>query len=158
MDSESDFADRIGGEDPVIRPGNAANSLLAIKAGLPRTDGDAMPPPPARARGSEPMTASELNLVKRWIAEGAKFDPNAPAPEPAAPTTSTDPATPTEPTAPANEIHSWTNTSDVTIEASFLSLEGGNISLKTEAGEVYTFPSSRLSPESQALASKLASL
>ena len=51
MDSENSFADRIGGDDPVIVPGNPAESLLAIKAGLPRSDGEAMPPPPARERG-----------------------------------------------------------------------------------------------------------
>tara|TARA_R110000850_G_scaffold6593_23_gene25505 strand:+ start:128 stop:364 length:237 start_codon:yes stop_codon:yes gene_type:complete len=75
------------------------------------------------------------------------LDANAPDSEPEA-TTAVTPAA-------AAEIHDWTNTSNVTIKAVFLSLESGNISLKTEAGEIYTFPASRLSPESLELAKKL---
>ncbi|MEM9283619.1 MAG: c-type cytochrome domain-containing protein [Verrucomicrobiota bacterium] len=147
MDSDTTFADRIGGDDPVIVPGNPTTSLLVIKASLPRTDGEAMPPPPARARGAEPLTGVELNTIREWIMQGAKLDASAPDPEPAGEPAMTD---------AAPEIHDWTNTSNVTIKAMFLAVKGTDISLKTAAGQVYTFPLDRLSPESQALAKRLA--
>ena len=39
MDTPDNFAKRVGGENPVIVPGDPESSLLAIKAGLPRSDG-----------------------------------------------------------------------------------------------------------------------
>ncbi|MDF1825590.1 MAG: hypothetical protein P1U68_13165 [Verrucomicrobiales bacterium] len=145
MDSEDNFADRIGGNDPVIIPGDAATSLLAIKAGLPREDGDAMPPPPARARGAEPMTAVELNLVKQWIALGAKFE--------AGEVKATE-AAPAEP-AMTNEVHSWTNFEGNTIKASFIRLDGSNVVIKMENGQEIPYALDKLSAESQSLAKKL---
>lgn len=141
MDSKDTFADRVGGDDPVIIPGDAARSLLVIKAGLPRDNGDAMPPPPARARGAEPMTSVELNLVKQWISLGAKFDASEMTE-----------AAPTE--TPSNEVHSWTNYAGNTIEASFVRLEGTNVIIHMN-GQDIPYALDKLNPESQALAKKL---
>ena len=147
MDSEDNFSDRIGGDDPVILPGDAAGSLLAIKAGLPRDDGDAMPPPPARARGAEAMTSVELNLVKQWIALGAKFEPGEIS-ETVAPTESPEAAM-------ANEMRDWTNFEGNNVKAAFIRLEGTNVIIRLENGTEIPYALDKLSAESQALAKKL---
>ena len=148
MDSTDSFADRIGGDNPVIIPGNPANSLLTIKAGLPRTDGDSMPPPPARARGAEGMTSVELNLVKQWIAEGAKFSADDPDP---APSTST----PSTASAPV-EFLSWTNTQGVSLQASFVAVNATHVKLRKEDGSEFVYPLASLDVASQEQAKKLA--
>lgn len=154
MDSEDDFSKRIGGEDPVIIPGDPGKSLLSIKAGLPRSDGEAMPPPPARERGAEAMTTAELGVVRQWIAEGAKFSSDAAAPA----TTSATPA----PSAPAGdaagmkqEIRTWTNSAGAALQASFVSVSATHVTLKKEDGSQFDYPLTNLSPESQALAKQL---
>jgi hypothetical protein len=159
MDSQDAFAGRIGGTDPVIVPGDPANSLLAIKAGLPRSDGEAMPPPPARAKGAKEMTASELTLVKQWIAEGAKFEAGAAPAVPATPTTEAPPATAptTAPATMANEVRSWTSQAGTTLEAIFVSLAGEVVTLKKPDGSAtLNVPISQLDAASQALAKQLA--
>lgn len=147
MDSEDNFSDRIGGDDPVIVPGDAAASLLAVKAGLPREDGDAMPPPPARARGAEAMTSVELNLVKQWISLGAKFEAGE----------MTEAATPTESSEStmSNEMHNWTNFEGNNVKAAFVRLEGTNVIIRLENGSEIPYALDKLSPESQSLAQKL---
>jgi len=145
MDDDSYFAKRIGGEDPAIVPGDPATSLLAIKAGLPRSDGDAMPPPPSRERGAEPMTTMELNLVKQWISEGAKLKPGDPDPEPAS-----------AESAMSTELHSWTNTAGNSLEAAFVSMDATNVSLRKADGSQFDYPLASLNTDSQALAKKLA--
>jgi hypothetical protein len=154
MDSPEDFAKRVGGDDPVIIPGDPAKSLLTVKAGLPRTDGDAMPPPPARERGAEAMTTAELSLVQKWVSMGAKFE--AGEKEPA---TSTEgaPAAPVAGAAPmaAGAIQTWTNSAGVSLQAGFVSLSGTSVTLKKEDGSQFEYPLANLNAESQALAKKL---
>lgn len=149
MDVNDDFAKRIGGDDPVIIPGDPAKSLLSVKAGLPVSDGDAMPPPPSRDRGAEPMTASELTLVRQWISEGAKFEAGATGATPA-------PSTPAPGAAPmVAEIRTWSNTGGGSLKASFVALNGANVTLRKEDGSQFDYPLANLSPESQALAKQL---
>lgn len=145
MDTNDNFAKRIGGDDPVIVPGDPVGSLLAVKAGLPRSNGDAMPPPPARERGSEPMTTAELNLVKKWIAAGAKFEASEEdAPEPA------------EEGAMTAVVHTWVNTEGKKLEASFVSTDGTHVTLKMVGDKDINYPLAKLDADSQALAKKLA--
>lgn len=160
MDSPEDFAKRIGGDDPLIIPGDPAKSLLTIKAGLPRTDGDAMPPPPARERGAEAMTAAELDLVKKWVTLGAKFE--AGETEPAAPTATAETAPAAAPAAgagaapmAAGAMQTWTNSAGASLQAAFVSLSGISVTLKKEDGSQFEYPLANLNPESQALAKKL---
>lgn len=141
MDTPDNFAKRIGGDDPVIIPGDVLESLLAVKAGLPRSNGDAMPPPPARERGAEPMTTAELNLVKQWIAEGAKLDESE--------EDSTEAAM-------AATVYTWVNTEGKKLEAEFVSSDGTNVTLKMAGGKDIDYPLAKLDAESQALAKKLA--
>lgn len=148
MDSEDNFSDRIGGDDPVIVPGNAAQSLLVIKASLPRENGEAMPPPPARARGAEPLTSVELNLVKQWIQAGAKFE--------ATEMTEAETSEAEKPATAPNEMHNWTNFEGNTIQAAFVRVEGTNIVIRMGNGQEIPYAINKLSAESKALAKKLA--
>jgi hypothetical protein len=147
MDDNEDFAKRIGGDDPVIIPGDPVKSLLSVKAGLPASDGDAMPPPPSRDRGAEPMTAAELTLVRQWITEGAKFEAGATG---AAPTTPAPGAPPM-----VAEIRTWTNSGGGSLKASFVAMNGANVTLRKEDGTQFDYPLANLSAESQALAKQL---
>lgn len=151
MDRQETFAERIGGDDPVIVPGEPESSLLAVKAGLPRSNGDAMPPPPARSRGAEPMTTGELNVVKQWIAAGASFEPGE------AGMTEADAAEEEkeEPTA-AKEMHVWTNFEGKSLEAAFVGAEPGTVVLENQEGKEIRYPFDKLSEESQSLARELA--
>lgn len=153
MDTPDDFAKRIGGDDPVIIPGDPSKSLLTIKAGLPRTDGDAMPPPPARERGAEAMTTAELTLVQKWVSLGAKFE--AGELEPAAPAEAATPAAGGAPMA-AGAMQTWTNSAGASLQAAFVSLSGTSVTLKKEDGSQFEYPLANLNAESQALAKKLA--
>lgn len=146
MDAPDDFAKRIGGEEPVIIPGDPSKSLLSVKAGLPASNGEAMPPPPSRDRGAEPMTAAELNLVRQWISEGAKFEAGDSTAVTAAPA----------PATMSNEVHSWSNAAGATLEASFVALNGASVKLRKPDGSEFDYPLANLSEDSQALAKKLA--
>lgn len=159
MDSEDDFSKRIGGDDPVIIPGDPGKSLLSIKAGLPRSDGEAMPPPPARDRGAEPMTTAELGVVRQWITEGARFSSDAPAPAAtsAAPTTPS-PAPAGEAAGMKPEIRTWTNSAGAALQASFVSVSATHVTLKKEDGSQFDYELEKLSAESQALAKQLGGL
>lgn len=151
MDVSDDFAKRIGGDDPLIIPGDPTKSILSIKAGLPPSDGDAMPPPPARERGAEAMTAAELTLVRQWITEGAKFEAGSADASPA-----TSPTTPAIGAAPmVAEVRTWSNSGGGSLKASFVALNGANVTLRKEDGTQFDYPLANLSPESQALAKQL---
>lgn len=155
MDSPEDFAKRIGGDDPLIIPGDPSKSILTIKAGLPRTDGDAMPPPPARERGAEAMTGVELDLVKKWVSLGAKFEAGETAPAAPTATAETAPAAGAAPMAAAGAMQTWTNSAGVSLQAAFVSLSGTSVTLKKDDGSQFEYPLANLNPESQALAKKL---
>ncbi len=154
MEAEEHFSKRIGGDDPVIIPGDPARSLLSIKAGLPRSDGDAMPPPPARERGAEAMTSGELAIVRQWITEGAKLSSEAPSPTGG----ETGPTSTPAPAAMKDEVRTWTNTAGAALQASFVSLKGDQVTLRKEDGSEFAYPLANLSAESQALAKQLAGL
>lgn len=156
MDSAEDFAKRIGGDDPVIVPGDPSKSLLTIKAGLPRSDGDAMPPPPARERGAEPMTTAELSLVQKWVAMGAKLEGGAAEPAPPATPATGAPSAPEAGSAPMAAMLTWTNSAGVSLQAAFVSLSGTGVTLRKEDGSQFEYPLANLNAESQALAKKLA--
>jgi hypothetical protein len=53
-----------------IKPGDAANSALIERLGT--TDPDEVMPPPASKKG--PLTAQQIDVLRRWIDQGAKFD------------------------------------------------------------------------------------
>ena len=133
------LAKRIGThEDAVFVPGNPAKSLAIIKAGLPRSDGDAMPPPPS---GNPPLSGKELAALKQWVKEGAKLESTPEGEKPAA--------------ADMSKILSWTNLDGNTLKAAFVSSDGTNVTLKKEDGKQFDYPLAKLSAESQKQAEEL---
>lgn len=110
-----------------------------------------MPPPPSRDRGAEPMTAAELTLVRQWITEGAKFEAGATGAEAAAPGTPAPGAAPM-----VAEVRTWSNTGGGSLKASFVAMNGANVTLRKEDGTQFDYPLANLSAESQALAKQLA--
>ncbi len=135
---------RIGShEDAVFVPGEPGKSLAVIKAGLPRSDGDAMPPPPS---GNPPLTGKELALLKQWVSEGAKLDSSAEG----------DSTPEKKPAAGMSKILPWTNLDGNTLKAAFVSSDGTNVTLKKEDGTEFKYPLAKLSKDSQKLASDLA--
>jgi len=143
-DDAGKLASRIGtDEDAVFVPGDPAKSLALIKAALPRTDTDAMPPP---NRG-DALNSTELGILKKWVMEGAKLESGeAPGDTPA----------PTEPSAEMSKVHDWTNTAGKTLRASFVSSDGKTVRLKKEEdGMEFDYPMSALNQDSRALAKKL---
>lgn len=149
MDSVEQFSKRIGGEDPVIVPGESAASLLIKKVSLPRSDGDAMPPPPARARGAEAMTTIEIELVKKWIDQGASFESGG--------VSNSGGTKPDGEEDMKPEMLKWTNFEGNSLTAAFVRADGKNVILKMEDGSEIPYPFDKLSPESQEVAKKLAS-
>lgn len=143
-DEEKYFADRIGeGEDAVVVPGKPEMSKLIKLTSLARTNTDAMPPP---NRG-EGLSATEMSLIKQWIAEGARLEPGG--------------ATETPGDAPAMaeapKLYSWTNNKGQVIQAYFVRKEGRDIVLKKEDGAEFSYPVTSLDPASRDQAAKLAS-
>ena len=144
-DDEEKLASRIGtGEDAVFVPGDPVKSLAIIKASLPRTDTDAMPPP---NRG-DALNSTELGILKKWIMEGAKLESGDDA--------GSDSPTSTEPAADMNKMYDWTNTEGNTLKAGFVSSDGKSVVLKKEDGSEFTYPMSKLNLDSRAQAKKLA--
>ena len=69
-DLRLDSKDRIlkGGKNgKVVVPGDPAKSPMYVRVSLPPDDLDIMP-----AEG-DPLTAAQIDAIKRWIAEGADF-------------------------------------------------------------------------------------
>jgi hypothetical protein len=92
------------------------------------------------------MTSSELNLVKQWIAEGAKFSADDPDPEP---------ATTTPAPAASNEVLDWTNTQGVSLKASFVAVNATHVKLRKEDGSEFVYPLASLTAASQEQAKNL---
>lgn len=113
-----------------IRPGNSGRSDLVER--LETDDADEKMP----KNGT--MDKAQIELVKKWIDEGAKLDGSAP-----------DPIT-KAPAAPQPVKGSWTNKEGKTIEATLLKVEGPNAILKLGDGRAVPYPIDNLSPESQA--------
>lgn len=60
----------------VIRPGQPAKSLLVERIKLPKDDPDVMP------ADGDPLTAEQIAVIERWIAEGAHWPDEGAAPVP----------------------------------------------------------------------------
>lgn len=146
FDKADRLAKRIGTEeDSVIKPGDPAASLMVIKASLPRSDTDAMPP---QGRG-DPMTMQEMAIVRKWIEEGASLEPGG-----------GEPADPTAGEASMKEadetLYDWSNAAGNSLQAKFILLHGDSVTLAKPDGTEFEYPMEKLSAESQAQAKKLA--
>lgn len=133
-DDAETLAEFIGdGEDAVIKPGKPNESLFVELASLPRDDSGAMPPP---QRG-EGLSIPELNLIKKWIEEGASLEKG----EASMPATT---AATEEP-----KLLSWTNVEGNSLQAYFVRLEGSSVVLKKEDGSEFSYPMSKLAVDSR---------
>ena len=100
LDSKADLLK--GGKDgEVVKPGDAANSEVVKRILLPKDNDDRMP-----SKG-EPLTAAQIETLKNWINEGAKWPDGvviqAPPPE-APPALAFVPSGPPKPTVPVPEL------------------------------------------------------
>jgi hypothetical protein len=92
------------------------------------------------------MTSAELNLVKKWIAEGAKFSADDPDPTPTTTATAT---------ATATELLDWRNTKGVSLKAFFVAVNATHVKLRKDDGSEFVYPLANLDEASQAQAKKL---
>ena len=148
FDDKRTLKEFIDGEDKVIVTGKPLESLMLQKARLPRDDTDAMPPP----RRGDPLSSDELRLVAKWIELGAKLE----AGEDVADGDTKPDMKEGDAPAASNTVHTWVNTEGNQVKAGFVRLDEASVVLLLESGKEYPYPLSKLSPESQALAKKLA--
>ena len=147
-DDKRTLKEFIDGEDKVIVTGKPLESLLLQKAGLPRDDTDAMPPP----RRGDPLTNDEMRLIAKWIEEGAKLEPGEDVADGDAKPDMKEGDAPTA----SDTVHTWVNTEGNQVKAGFVRLEETSVVLLLESGKEFSYALEKLSAESQALAKKLA--
>jgi hypothetical protein len=71
LDSAAEATADLGGYAAIV-PGDPEESELAHRIGT-SDDGQRMPPPKS---GRRPLSADEVDLLRRWIAEGARYEPH----------------------------------------------------------------------------------
>lgn len=137
FDNLERFAKDIG-PGRTIEPGNLKDSHFYTTLVVELDDDAHMPP-------KKNLPEASIAKIKQWIEEGASLDGSKkPAAASTAATSSAMPAPPA--------IQNWTNTEGRIIQAAMLKLEGESVVLRMANGQVYNYPLSKLSPESQAQA------
>lgn len=159
LDDVKKFGAEIGA-GKMIQPGDAENSDF-FKSLISDVDSDGHMPP------KKMLAKDQVQLIKQWIAEGAKMDGGAApvvagagmmAGEDSAMTgmAGTAPAAPGAPAAAAPaavaQETTWTSADGRTIQATFIELKGDAVVLRRNDGQTFTVPLARLSPESQNMA------
>lgn len=134
FDNLERFAKDIG-PGRTIEPGKLEDSHFYSTL-VSAVDEDAHMPP------KKMLPEASIAKIKQWIEEGASLDGSK---KPAV--AATTPAAPTQPV-----VKSWTNTEGRVIQAAMLRLEGETVVLRMANGQVYNYPLSKLSAESQAQA------
>ncbi len=132
-----DMEETYVGKYTTMRPGDPENSLLLDHVSDPNSD-DAMPP---RGKG-ERMTAEEIELVRKWIQEGAHIFP--PKPISSIPLAE-------------RPLMDWTSSAGTKVKARFKGLSGSTVDLVLENGKSLRVPLIKLSEESREQAKKLGS-
>ena len=130
----------------IIRPGNPDESSFLEKMKLPTGDSDFMP------RKGDPLPAKAWAIHEQWIAEGAIVDATKPTEKEKA-FLEKGKAMPAEDE--KQKFHHWTNRGGATIEARFVRLVDGAVTVVMKNGKSYNVPIDTLSAESQALARRL---
>jgi hypothetical protein len=94
------------------------------------------------------MTMQEMAIVRKWIEEGASFEPGGAAPmeEPAE----------TEAMKVDDTLYDWSNAAGNSLQAKFILLHDDSVTLAKPDGSEFEYPMDKLSAESQAQARKLA--
>lgn len=139
------------GKNNLVVPGDWDASYLFISVYRPEGDKDAMPP---KGKG-ERLSPEEVELVQRWITEGAPLlgergargeMPAEGAPGSVAPGPAREAAKPAGAAAPRE----WTNREGRKVVATLLRIEGEVAVLRLANGSVYRYPVADLSDESRA--------
>lgn len=138
FDNLERFAKDIG-PGRTIEPGNLKESHFYQTLVIELDDDAHMPP-------KKNLPEASIAKIKQWIEEGASLDGSK---KPAAPSTAA--ATTSGLSAPP-AVQSWTNTEGRVIQAAMMKLEGDAVVLRMPNGQIYNYPLSKLSPESQAQA------
>lgn len=147
LDDLEEVRDYQVGPYNIIRPGNPAESSFLEKLKLPSGHTDFMP------RKGQPLPEKQIAIIEKWIAEGAIIDAAKPSEKEQA-FLATGKAAPMEDE--RLKLHAWTNREGKAIEARFVRLNGEAVTVVMEDGKSYVVPLANLSPESQALARRLA--
>lgn len=149
FDNLERFAKDIGA-GRAIEPGNLTNSHFFEILVSPEDEDAHMPP-------KKTLKDNQIKVIREWILAGAPLPGQAPtaATNTPAPTQSPAmaPGATADVAAPATPVmKAWTNTEGRTIQAAMLRLEGETVVLQMANGQIYNYPLSKLSPESQAQA------
>lgn len=120
------------GPGRAIVPGDLRESHL-FSTLVSSEDDDAHMPP------NKTLADAKIKLIREWISAGAALPGMTPKPVAATP----------PPPAAAPVMRSWTNAEGRVIQAAMLRLEGETVVLQMANGQVYNYPISKLSPESQ---------
>ena len=132
FDNLKRFAGDIGPKGQVVPHDPERSNLLDIVT----RDKDRMPP-----GGKEPLSPKEVKLLRQWIEEGASLDGKSTA-KPAG-------GLPPRVAEKAAPIQDWTSTDGKTIKASYISMSGDAVVIKTANGKSWKVPLSKLNAASQ---------
>ena len=140
----------------IIRPGDPVESSFLEKMKLPPNDSDFMP------RKGDPLPKKQLDIIEKWIAEGAIVDAEKLGEDEVAWLKEAGKEVPAGAAAMAEKkaekdetLYKWTNTEGKTIEAKFMGLTSDAVKILMKNGQSYNYPLSKLTPESLAQAKKL---
>lgn len=148
LDDLEEMRDHQVGPFNIIRPGKPAESSFLEKMLLAKDHDDFMP------RNGDPLPKAQLDLIEQWIAKGAVIDAKNPTEKEKA-FLATGTAMPAEDE--KLKFHTWTNTEGRAIEARFVRVVDGAVTIVLKDGRTFNVPLDKLAPESRALAEKLAS-
>ena len=153
LDDLEEVRDYQVGKFNIIRPGDPDESSFLEKMKLPASDGDFMP------RKGDPLPKKQLEIIEKWIAEGAIVDPENLGEKEIAFLKAAGKSVPAgkmpEKSEPDKTFHKWTNTDGKTIEARFMGLTSDAVKILLKSGQTYNYPLSKLTKESLAQANKL---
>ncbi len=135
-------------EFSLIKPGNPEESDFLLRMTMDQNESDFMP------RKAGPLPKKELDLIEKWIREGAIVDAENLTEKEQAFLKENGAAA--DPEMVKEEYLNWTSSEGKNIEARFMGIIGGNkVKLLMKTGKSYEVPFSRLSKESIAQAQKL---
>ncbi len=144
-----DKIDRDIGNGKAIVPNDVDGSELFQLVSLPDDDRDRMPP----LDKGRPLSSNELNKLKEWIMAGAPLEGEGEKMAESAEEKKEESGLPArqEPLK-----GSWTNREGKTIEATLLRVEGDKAVLQMSNAQIYKYPISDLSDQSQEIVRKFA--
>lgn len=138
----------------IIRPGNPDESTFLEFMKLAPGDSDFMP------RKGEPLPKKEIEIIEKWIAEGAIVDAENLGEKEITYLKDSGKEVPAAAAAKAKAgpdmtFYNWTNTDGKTIEARFMGLTNDAVKILMKNGQSYNYPLTKLTEDSLAQAKKL---